>query len=288
MSLKSAALKLTASATVAPPYTDNLTGSITLSQALEPSQAAATNALQFRAYFGAAGQTATVDLTDGTITLSATGTRQVETCTVTAASGATSSGDLALTLTSALVTGSPLAITVPLSTTAHTTATLIAAAIVAKLKTLSAVTDHYTITQNGAAVILTTIFAAANDTTLNLAITAGLGVSAVTSSTNTTAGVAGVVIERVGGDGEDVHGVAMTNISYLTQFIVSNTASSASNVAVADGGTGSFVTPGLSPGGFLAMAFSSPVRLFSASGDFPIMTAAGKCIVDFGAVGSAS
>lgn len=287
MSLSTATFKVSASAKIAPPYSNNSSGAITLTKTVEPSQAAATNALAMRIYFGASLQTAEIDLTDGTVTLSATGTRQVETCTVTAASGATSSGNLALTLTSAAVTGSPLAITVPLTTTAHTTAALIADAIVKKLNATPAVTDEFRVTRDGADVILTSIYALANDATLNLAITAGLGVSAVSSSTNTTSGSAGVVVERIGGDGEDVHGVAMTSIAYLNQLVISNSSDSAAGVGATDDSGGGFVQV-LGVGAVYAYGSVAGKSLFSSNSGVMRLSAGGVATLDVLASGAAS
>lgn len=119
------------------------------------------------------------------------GTAQVETATVVAAAGATSDGDLVVTVTAAGLVGSPLAINVPL-TTAENTAALVAAEIRSVLGATTAVTDLFTVSGTGADVVLTRNVPVANDGTLNVAIAAGLGVDAAASSANTTAGVARV------------------------------------------------------------------------------------------------
>lgn len=119
------------------------------------------------------------------------GIAQVDTATVTAASGATSNGNLVVTVTAAGLAGSPLAINVPL-TTALTTAALVAAEIRSILGATAAVTAMFAVGGASATVTLTRNTVAANDATLNIGIAAGLGVSAAASSANTTAGVARV------------------------------------------------------------------------------------------------
>lgn len=120
------------------------------------------------------------------------GTAQVETATVVAASGATSNGDLVVTVTAAGMAGSPLAVNVPLTTAANT-ASLVAAEIRAVLGATAAITAMFNVSGATDKVILTRNTVAANDATLNIAIAAGLGVSAAASSADTTAGVARVL-----------------------------------------------------------------------------------------------
>lgn len=111
-------------------------------------------------------------------------TTQVETATVVAGAGCTANGNLALTITGAAITGSPLAVSVALTTEAHTSATLIAAAIRTALA-ISAITTRYTVGGTGAAVTLTSKVPQANDGSLNIAIAAGLGVEAAISASTT-------------------------------------------------------------------------------------------------------
>jgi hypothetical protein len=169
----------------------------------------ATKAYCVSATMGASPQTVSVNLTTGVATGSTAPVSQVETATVVAAAGATSSGNLAVTVTAAGVTGSPLAFSVALVTGVDTTATLIAAKIRTALNANSALTAVYTVGGSGADVTLTRTVAANNDSTLNIAIAAGLGVSAITNSTNTTTGVGGVVLTNNTGDGKDFEGVSL-------------------------------------------------------------------------------
>lgn len=119
------------------------------------------------------------------------GTVQVETATVIAAAGATGDGNLPVTVTSALFAPA-VTVQVALVAATHTTATLIAAAIAAALNLNSTLTTFFIFTSSGADVIMTrrAAYARANDGTENVAWTLTLGITAVTNSTNTTAGVA--------------------------------------------------------------------------------------------------
>jgi hypothetical protein len=169
--------------------------------------------------------------TTGTTAFSS-GTAQVETVTITAASGATSNGNLALVLTAAGLTGSPLTVNVALTTTAHTTAALIAAACRETLAANTAVAALFDVGGTTTAVSLTrkpsSEFTVAdgtlplyptNDGTLELVVPTALGVTGATSS-NTTAGVAssGVKLYDAGVDFEGraiaaigvINGVLMT------------------------------------------------------------------------------
>lgn len=201
-----------------------------------------------RIKFSADSQTAVVSIGGGTIVLSADGVQQIETATITAASGATTSGNLALTLTSARVAGSPLAISVPLVTGTHTTATLIAAAIADKLNATAAVAAHFEATSIAQYVLLTSKLGYANDTTLNLAITAGLGVSAVTSSSNTTSGVAGPLIERRGGDANNAFGETLPSQTANHVLILSATGVDGDELAIINDSSFDPVFPNLYPG----------------------------------------
>lgn len=153
------------------------------------------------------------------------GTAQVDTATVTAASGATSSGNLTVTVTAAGMTGSPKAITVALTTTAHTTATLIATAIAAALNADADYSALFTATSSTNTVITTRNASSlgilpADDATLNVAIAAGLGVSAAASSANTTAGVASSGANISDGDAKDFEGITIPTIVTLKGFWV--------------------------------------------------------------------
>lgn len=182
-----------------------------------------------------ASTTATLDIQSGVCTGSASyvaGTAQVETATVVAASGATSNGNCVVTVTGATLTGSPLAVTVAL-TTASTTATLVATALAAGLQANTAIADKYTVTSSGADIILTVNADSdgnkiANDGTLNIAIPSGLGITAASTSANTTAGVASSGVNVLDGDGKDFEGVTLTSMARLYALEINVTSGSAS------------------------------------------------------------
>lgn len=117
---------------------------------------------------------------------------QLETATVTAAAGATAAGNLTVTVTGTDLVGSPLAVLVPLLGDAtDDSATKIAAKIRTKLATVAAITNAYTVPAASAATFSLLRVGKTNgpDATLNIAITAGLGVSAAATSANTYTGI---------------------------------------------------------------------------------------------------
>jgi hypothetical protein len=154
------------------------------------------------------------------------GSAQVETATVVAASGATSNGNLAVVVSSTSVTGTPLTVNIPLTTAAHTTAALIAQAIVDGLNANAAVSAAFTATRSTAAVVLTrkptgtyTVGSASVPVYLvgdasEFTIPTALGVTGATSTTGAgaAAGVASAGCYVVG-DGEDFEGNALVAIA---------------------------------------------------------------------------
>lgn len=194
----------------------------------------------------ASAGTVTLDLQSGVATGSAAyvaGTAQVVTATVTAASGATSNGNCSLTFTSPAVTGSPLTVVVPL-TTASNTATLVAAALAAGLAANTAIAAVWTVTSTGASVIVTRKSDAngykyANETSTNLAIPSGLGISAAPLSTISPTGVVSSGVRITDGDGKDFEGVTLVSMATLYSLEINVTSGSAS----AGNGTQVLTTP---------------------------------------------
>lgn len=115
------------------------------------------------------------------------GVAQVETATIVGT--ITGSGNATFTITSALVTGSPLAVSV--AVVVDDTATIVATKAAVVLNANAAVSTHFTATSNAANLILTAKKAAANDATLNIAFTNGTctGLTPNATSVDTTAGV---------------------------------------------------------------------------------------------------
>lgn len=180
----------------------------------------ATKAYCVSATLASATNTLTIDTATGIATVGTAPVSQVETATIVAAAGATSSGNLAVTVTAAGVTGSPLAIPVALVTGVDTTASLIAAKVRTALGANTALTALYTVGGTGANITLTRTVAANNDATLNIAVAAGLGVSAITTSTDTTAGVGGVKLTNNTGDGKDFEGISLGEMQDVYGIII--------------------------------------------------------------------
>jgi hypothetical protein len=175
-----------------------------------------------RAFFAAGAPTFALALTTGATTGSTafvTGVAQVE--TATAAGTCTTSGDITVTVTSAGMTGSPLAVTVPIvaTDTAATWATkvrtaLTANATIAARFTISGATTAIILTRKPGEVLTdgvnTVNLFVANDSTLNVAIAAGTtGITAAATSANTTAGTVTSGVYVLDGNGEDFEGVAI-------------------------------------------------------------------------------
>lgn len=185
-----------------------------------------------------AGDTLTMDMSDGTVTGTVTGVNQVETATIVAAAGATTAGDLSVTVTSALVTGSPLTVSVPL-TLSENTASLVAAVVRSTLGATTAITDHYTVGGSGANYSLTAIEKAANDATLNIAHANDTcaGITTATTSADTTAGVGTSRAYKFTGqtwDATDYEGQALPAMTKLHSMLIRSTSTSGS-VAIDDG-----------------------------------------------------
>lgn len=128
-----------------------------------------------------------------------TGTAQVETQTIVAAAGATTAGNLNVTVTSALITGSSLVIPVAL-TTADDTAVKVATKVRAALNATTAITTHYTVGGGTGAIYSLTVKPVATnsgitDTTFNIAHAndTSVGITASTTSVRTP----GVVMDLV-------------------------------------------------------------------------------------------
>lgn len=141
------------------------------------------------------GATATFQFLNDVV---AAGTAQVETATVVAAAGITADGIVNLVFKSSQTPEITLPVTV--SSAVHTTATLIATAFAAALNADAVISQRWTVTSSVADIIFTRkanfpgLDYPANDEFVNLAIPAGLGITAAAASVNTTAGVASKTI----------------------------------------------------------------------------------------------
>lgn len=147
-------------------------------------------------------------------TRTALGTAQVE--TATAAGTSTGAGNLAVTITSAILDGSPLTINVPIASGED--AGDWAATVRDALASNTAIAKRFIVTGPGTAIRLTARVAAANDATLNIALANGSpspGITPAATSTNTTAGVADTVTpmltlyDAIAAVGTDVQGASV-------------------------------------------------------------------------------
>ena len=120
------------------------------------------------------------------------GTKQVETATISTAP--TGAGNATVTITAANITGSPVALSVTLLGTENANQTAIK--IVDAINANKEIRKRFTATHGSPDIHLTANRAAANDSTLNIAIANGSpspGLTPAATSANTTAGVADTV-----------------------------------------------------------------------------------------------
>jgi len=218
-SISGASLRVTAAST-STPARDKVTGVRVIGGAFNFAFPDARMAWGAAVEFYGAALDAIADLGVGTVTSAeASPVAQVE--TATAAGTITTAGNATVTVTSALVTGSPLAISVAVAL--DDTATLWAAKCRTALAANAAIAAHYTVGGAGTAIVLTAIVPAA-DIALNIALAddTSAGITEAATSADTTAGVAGVTL--TGGEGEDDEGndtldlliLRNTGASYVT------------------------------------------------------------------------
>jgi hypothetical protein len=232
----SSALTNNGTSFTASPASSLTTGRVTVgTSAAQQSFATADIGYAISARLTTSSTTATLDVQTGVCTGSAAfvaGVAQVETATVIAAAGATSSGNCIVTVTGSTLTGSPLAVTIPLTTSANT-AILVASALASGLNANAAIAAKYSVASSGADIVLTVKADAngnflANDGTLNIAIPSGLGITAASTSTDTTAGVASSGVQVLDGDGKDFEGVTLTSMARIYALEINVTSGSAS------------------------------------------------------------
>jgi hypothetical protein len=219
----------------ASPASSLTTGRVTVgTSAAQQSFATADIGYAISSRLTTSSTTATLDVQTGVCTGSAAfvaGVAQIETATVVAAAGATSSGNCIVTVTGSTLTGSPLAVTIPLTTSANT-ATLVASALAAGLNANTAIAAKYSVASSGADIVLTVKADAngnylANDGTLNIAIPSGLGITAASTSTDTTAGVVSSGVQVLDGDGKDFEGVTLPSMARIYALEINVTSGSA-------------------------------------------------------------
>jgi hypothetical protein len=226
----------------ATPVKSGTTGTVQVGANSETVTLTATKQVSFQAVIVGSASDLVIDISDldntGSTAWTA-GNAQVETATVTAASGITTSGNATVTVTATGMTGSPKAISVPLTTGTHTTAALIATAIAAGLNADTAYAALFTATSSGATVITTGKASStytlngtsvpvypATIANLNVALAGGLGITAAGTSADTTAGVAtaGCIVPDL--DGNDYEGEATGGLASVDAVYIKNAATS--------------------------------------------------------------
>lgn len=174
-----------------------------------------------RAFFAAGSPTFALATTTGSTTGSTAfvaGAAQVE--TATAAGTASASGDVTVTVTSAGMTGSPLAVTVPILN--GDTASVWAGKVRTALAANATIAERFTVSGSTTGIILTrkpgqvltdgvnTVnLYLATDATLNIALAGPAGVTAAATSANTTAGTVTSGVFILDGDAKDFEGVTI-------------------------------------------------------------------------------
>ncbi len=223
--------------TTATPQGDNVSGDVKLGKdSAQTTLSSATKMVAFDAIMQGASSDLVMDMSDldstGTTAWSA-GTAQVETATIVGT--ITTAGNMTVTVTSADVAGSPLAISVAVadSDTASQVATKVRTALTAN----TAISAYFTAGGSSADVTLThkgtvqqtiqgtsTPAYPANDATLNIAYTndtcAGLTPDA--TSTDTTAGVASSGVHVPALNGNDFEGIATGGATALYGVYIKN------------------------------------------------------------------
>lgn len=147
-------------------------------------------------------------------------TGQAQVMTATAVGTATASGNITVTVTAAGLSGSPVAVTVPILN--HDTPAMWAPKVVTALKANAAISAFFFPRGSGISIPLTARNRAANDATFNIAIAAGsTGITAAPTSTATTAGVADGAFEwfrcqsikKLDNDWAEIKGVAYNRLA---------------------------------------------------------------------------
>jgi hypothetical protein len=181
--------------------------------------------------------------TSGTTAWTA-GTAQVE--TATAAGTVTAAGNATVVVTAAGMTGSPKTISVPVAN--GDTADVWAGKVRTALAADTAVAERFTVSGTTTAIVLTrkpvnsyqngdTIVPiyAANDSTLNVSLNNGTstGITAATTSTNTTSGVATSGCNLFDGDAKDFEGTTIPTLGDIYGILIEVDSSSSAAAKVA-------------------------------------------------------
>lgn len=213
--------------------------------------------------------TLTIDMATGIVTGTVAGSAQVETATITLPGGTiTGAGNLSVTVTSAILTGSPIVLSVAISegSSDYATATQVGIAMVAN----SVINAAFLPDSNSpfGSVSLTARDNADNDPTLNIAIATGTatGLTDEPTSVNTTAGAGDSMAYKRNGtvwDATDFEGVALPGMSKVYSVMLARPSTDTAGVAVITDGT-----PGMKvalyPGGVSLTSDPSGLHIWSA------------------------
>ena len=155
-----------------------------------------------------------------------------------------------------------------------TTASLVAAQVRASIGQNAAIAAKYQVGGTGANVTLTEIDPQNNDATLNIAWAAALGVSALTTSTDTTAGVGGVKLTNNTGDGKDFEGISFGEIQDIFGLCIRNTGTEPFSVDIGGGDFAVSLTEGS------VTTFANPAGTGELIGTLTITASSGNCAVE--------
>jgi hypothetical protein len=211
-----------------------VSGAFELGRRQSQIELASTVAYSVRAVLADSAATLTVVLSTGVAsgTTFAAGAPQVE--TATAAGTITVSGNATVTVTSAGMTGSPLAISVPVLE--GDTASVWAAKIRTALSENQAVSGRFDVSGTGTSIILTrktntvggvVLYQAGNDETLNIALANGTstGITTAAASANTTTGVNSSGVKIFDGDGKDFEGNTIPAFTVIDAILLESSLS---------------------------------------------------------------
>jgi hypothetical protein len=195
-------------AVIAPPANLGASGALSLGRKTVADLSEATYAYEARVKMhGAAGADLTLTVRDGDMSSNTYAAFQRETAAVVGT--ASGSGTVRATITSANVTGSPIIIDVPVTDgmVNSTIAGLLREAMAAN----AAINAVFEVGGGASTIQLIRRIYAANDATLNIAISqpTGSGITPAATSTNTTAGVAGTEIISPAYPNSDAFGIAL-------------------------------------------------------------------------------
>lgn len=209
-------------AIIAPPANLGASGALSLGRKRLADLSEATLAYEARAQMhGAASSDFAIEILSGSVSSTTYAAYQRNTATVVGT--ASGSGTVRATITSAAVPGSPIIVNV--AVTDGQTATTIAGLLRAAIAANAAISAAFKETGSGATIQLTRRIYAANDATLNIAISqpTGTGITPAATSTNTTAGVAGTEIISPAYPGSDAFGIELPTITEIVSCHISVT-----------------------------------------------------------------